>query len=157
MTPHDLPTLAIREARRFADGDDASWRFESCAAMECHGLEYRISCGIAIFDLITRIDEDWRHRVCTGAAPYSADVQNRLRQAYELWLQPTAALLSDIERLQADHFAVKSAEEFRQRVREALGIVANDAEFFDHAALVELRDDALDAHGRGETFEYGSG
>jgi hypothetical protein len=138
-------------------GSAERWAADHRAAMLCYEVEETIGLGNRVFDAIVAFDENWRRQVSRGELPFSPVLDGFIHALFQRWHGPSAGVLAVIEDLRREGFSVKGGDEFQYRSREAEGILTPDAEFFAHDRLVELRDEALDQHLRGETLEHGPG
>lgn len=138
-------------------GSAGRWKADHRAAMVCYEVEETIALGNRVFDAIVAFDENWRRQVSRGELPFSPVLDSFIQALFRRWYVPCSGVLAAIENLRREGFAVKGAAEFLQRCREAEGILTPDAEFFSDDQLVQLRDEALDQHLRGETLEHGPG
>lgn len=129
-----------------------SWKDAHDAAMACFEVEELLALGIAAFDSINRADEWLREQVVAGAE-YDAGEDAKIEALYQKWLAGSALLAAILSQLEQRFEEVRGAEEFRRCYREVQGILTPDEEFFIHDALVRARDEAIDAHRRGETVE----
>ena len=129
------------------------WRDDHRAAMACYEFEDLLALAVKIFDAITQQDEEWRSRVYSGTVEYDSAAGQRIEAGYRQWLVPCARVAVVLERLEQEFGAVRHADEFRDRCREAEGILTSDAEFFGDG-LTSLCESALDEHRKGETLEH---
>lgn len=131
------------------------WKEDYEAAMKCRDLEDWLYVGNGIFDAITRFDEKHQGRVFSGEIEFDPEHESLIKEAYRWWLGPCADFTSQIESLRRQNFDVNNSEQFLSNCREAMGILTDDAEFFDSEALIALRDEAIDEHRAGDSLEFG--
>ncbi len=129
------------------------WNLDQSQAYTFEALLQR---GILCFDMVTKLDEDWRAAVLKEPTEYTKEMSDRLRNLYRIWSRPCPSVLERLTQFERAGFTVKCAEEFRSRCREAEGILTSDAEFFADDELVDLRDRAIDQHRQGQTVEFRS-
>lgn len=132
---------------------------QSQAAVTCFDLADLISQGVDLFESIGSLDEDWRLLVFENTLPYDKNFEQRVVNLYKLWLAVSEHVLSIYERLAAEYngrgFDGARVQKLHSAVREAKGVLTDDAAFVADDALVNLRDEALDSHAKGQTFEHG--
>jgi hypothetical protein len=138
------------------DRQTERWNADSKAAERCIRLELRLAIGILQYNMLNRIDEVWRTYVLRGAVEYSVKMDEQIGDLYRLWYKSCARLLPHLAACEKEGFVVEGAMEFRSACREAEGILTPDDVFFSADALVELRDEAIEANRRGETAEIKS-
>jgi hypothetical protein len=132
-----------------------AWRKEHAGAMLCRQIEDGVALGLFLFDRLCRRDEALQERVFAGevgeeeAGPLRGQLEAELTLLREVGL----IAVDVIGLVEAGGYTVERADEYRRMVREVAGMLTPDAEFFRHDKLVELRDQALEAHRRGETAE----
>jgi hypothetical protein len=151
MCVNDALHLAQDKARIYCEESEL-WRKDHELAMLYFDFQDVIDEGIALFDSINKIDEDWRARVLKHELEYSNDTEQKIIGVFRL----TSEAFAKIEQLLTffeKQFSVVNAAEFRSRWRELGGVLTPDNEFFVDAAFVALRDTAIDENTNGETFD----
>lgn len=129
------------------------WRDDHRAVMARYEFESLLALAVKIFDAITEQDEEWRSRFYSGAVEYEPTVERRIEAAYREWLAPCDGIETELKRLEGQFGRVRHADEFRNRRREAEGLLTSDAEFFGEG-LTDLCDAAVDEHRKGKTLEH---
>lgn len=152
-----MPDLLIdisSQAERFVD-DVEQWKMlDDQLAEAASELGEILQGGIDLFDHLNDLDERVRRSISRGKMPYSAELNAFIKAVYRRWLSASKGGLEAIEILERHGHGLANAEDFRDRCREATGILTPDCEFFSDQRLVDLRDEALDEHARGDTREY---
>jgi hypothetical protein len=137
--------------------DAAAPPTDASSAVLCFDLADSVSQGVDLFRSINQLDEDWRLMVFGEALPYDAAFENRIGKLYRFWLDTTQAVLAAYERLATTYaargFDMRPVEALYSAVREVAGLLTDDARFFAHDQLVDLRDAAIDAHQAGHSVE----
>lgn len=98
------------------------WKSEHDDAMACLDLEYFLQVGIALYDFIDRLDEEWRLSVVRGKAVSDPNIVRQFDELFDAWLQPCARVESRIQALEAREYVVKHADEFRFRHARAQSV-----------------------------------
>ncbi|MEX2139178.1 MAG: hypothetical protein WD894_07955 [Pirellulales bacterium] len=138
-------------------GSAERWKADHRSAMVCYEVEETLALGNRVFDAIVEFDENWRRQVSRGKLRFSPVLHSFIQALFERWHAPCSNVLAAIEDLRHEGFLPKGADEFQHRCREADGILTPDGDFFVGDQLIQIRDDALDQHLRGETLERGPG
>jgi hypothetical protein len=148
-----MPDVRFSHIGRHLDVYEEPWQREHDQVKECFRLEDRLAEGVSVFQLISRIDENWHTHVSKNPSDYDADVEKAIARLYERWLRAAKADLEQIELMEGRYGTVQGADEFQRCCSEAEGLLTSDAVFFSDDALIDLRDNALDGHRRGDTTE----
>src|SRR5262249_40884183 len=111
--------------------------------------------GISTFQRINRADESFRSAIFRGKCPPNAptEVDEVIELLYRSWADTSSILLQRLGELEREGFEATGADEFRSCCRELQGILTEDREFITSDRLAALRDDAIDAHRRGDVTE----
>ena len=123
-----------------------SWKTDHDLAMKCMDFESLLQAGLSVLDAIHSIDERCALAVRSGQAIADDDIQEAITRLYEDWSVPCARVLQKLPEFEHAGYAVKYAPEIRAASREVAGILTKDADFFVGDAIVDLRDEAIDAH-----------
>jgi hypothetical protein len=143
----------IRDRLKLYRGHSEAWKDDHDLATACFELEELVATGIDAVDAINRADEWLRSRVASGKAKYDAIQDARIDALYQQWMHGSDRVIALLDQFEKKGFEVRGAEQFRRSYREVQGILTPDEKFFAHHSLVKLRDEAVDAHRRGETVE----
>lgn len=125
-------------------------------ATECRDCEDFLRMGIEAFDWLARADEAIRSAVYSGAMAFDPECDSTLAALYSEWLKPCEYAERWIAIQQNRGFHVDNLEEFRRCCQEARAIVEENQGVLRNDAFVDLRDEAIDAHRRGETLDFRS-
>lgn len=129
---------------------EEAWEQARVKAPLCLAFEGLLALGLSAFQFIRNFDERWHLQVFQKKLPYDRETDLAIRTLYELWHVTGQRVLETIALFEKEGLEVDGAEDFKSYHREAEGILTPDAEFYAGAALVKLRDDAMDSHRRGE-------
>ena len=146
----------VRDSLKSYRCEADEWRPDHDVTMKCHEIEDFLRAGIVIFDSLVEMDEKYRERVLSGKISHDPRTDKALMGAFAMWLRPCVNIKRALAAFENRFGTVEHAEEFRSRCREAEGMLVKDGEFFSGDALTELRDEAIDAHRRGETLDAGA-
>jgi len=149
--------LAFRNARRQVSGyvgESKDVMRRHAEAMDCWDCEDVLQLGIDAFDWLNRADEAIRRDINSGRLEYDPRIDRALKSLYARWLKPCPFAEQWIAVQEARGFTVRNAARFRVCCEEARAIVDDD-DVLDNDAIVELRDEAIDAYRKGETVEFG--
>ena len=128
------------------------WKANHIEAMGCYHFEDLLLYCIEAFERINREDEAWRGEVLNTPERYNAETEHLIDSLYRQWLGLCENFLKPLKELQGK-FDVAHADRFLGCIREAKGMQTEDSEFFSGDALVDLCDDAIDEHKKGETLD----
>jgi hypothetical protein len=148
---------AVRRCLRSCEEGRELWKESHDLAMACCDVQEQLALLSYLFERINRADEATRESVFAGRQDYSAELEG----IYRLWADVAGKYLDVVGNLESRGFGVEGADELRSRLREAVGLLTPDDQFFTPSdgqssrveKLVQLRDEALAAHRRGETEE----
>jgi hypothetical protein len=155
MVTAELKFRHVREQLSLYEQQSESCMLDHEDAVRCRDFEELLAIGIALCDLVHRLDEEWRRQVRSGNLQYDPAADSAIQSLYELWFRPCDKLRATLQQLEDRGFTIEGAREFRQRCDEVRGILTPDEEFFAGDALVSLRDKTIDEHRRGETTDIG--
>jgi hypothetical protein len=93
---------------------EESWKQDHRAAMACRDLEDTSAVGIAVFQLLVRVEDSWRERVFRGTEDYSAEHDHWVQGLFRLWLQVTEDVLKAIPSLEQHFSSMERAKELRE-------------------------------------------
>ncbi len=129
------------------------WKGKHDAALRCLDFETLLSFAISLAEQIHRFDESWRLMLYKGLVTANERINEVIDGSYRRWLKPRDRLLQRLEQFEKEGFEVRGAAEFRSTCREVEGILTPDPDFFSDQALVQLRDEAIDAQHNGQTID----
>jgi len=127
-------------------------------AMACFEMADVLLQGCGLYSSINSLDEDWRMLVFKKAIEYRPEFERRIGRLYKSWLDASVGLMRLYdERIGMEYaqrgFDVERVAELRKSIREVQGALTDDAAFFRHEPLVQLRDEAIDACRGGDALE----
>jgi len=140
---------SVRQRLEGYKSEVEQWKCDHDLAIGCMDFELMLQHGLSIYQAINWIDEELRSRVYTKKDQHDPDTDQVVSTLYHWWLSPCDRVLEEL-RKHEEHFTVSYADEFHAACREVRGILADDADFFSGGDLVTIRDQAIDAHRRGE-------
>lgn len=141
--------LSVEQRLAGYESEVEQWKRDHDLAIECMDFELLLQHGLSVFDAINWLDESWRSRIYSKQDTYDPKSEELLQDLYQRWLLKCGDLRRELERHER-HFEVAYSDEFRAACVEVEGILSSDAAFFVGDRLVESRDQAIDAHRRGE-------
>ena len=153
----NIESLALRTARnRIRDYQDESTDLmnKHAEAMDCRDCEAFLQLGIDAFRWLARADEMIRASVYGSVREYDSELDVAIATLYAEWLRPCDFAEAWIARQEERQFRVDNLEEFCRCCSEVRAIVEANEGLLANDALVELRDQAVDMHRRGETLEF---
>ena len=126
--PLDAPLRASRKRSR-------PWRLLafSLTPPELRRLEGVLSVGNALFQMIRRVEKNWRDEVLTGKTLFDPNEEKQIVGYFKEWLAPTERCLGEIKVISRRHPAVEGADEFQKNCVEAKNVVIERSSFFDDA------------------------
>lgn len=128
---------------------------ESNVALVCFDMTDLVLQGVALYDSINSLDNDWMTMVFEGCESYNAVLDRRIERLYRKWFDTSSLVLSLHSRIEKEYvdrgFDTDPVARLRSAVHEVKNSLADDADFFSHPRLEELRDAAIDAHQNGAT------
>ena len=123
-------------------------------AIDCRDCEDLLQLGIDAFKWLGRADRVIRSAVYRGLAEYDPSLDVALAALYAEWLKPCTFAEGWIAQQEQRGFRVDNLAEFPSSCcEEVRAIVEAHEGTLENDALVELRNNAIDAHRRGETLE----
>lgn len=152
--------LAYRTARsqvmlykgEFDQLELASPKREQQAALDC---ESYLQLGIDAFHWLCRADTAIRQAVYQDEATFDTEVQASLESLFRIWLAPSDFAERWIARQTAGGVEIGNLTEYRSCRDEVLAIIKHlDGEQTVNDEVVQLRDEALEEHRRGQTSEF---
>ncbi len=151
-----MSKIALRKHLEAYESTPQAWKTDHDDAMFCCDVQDSLQFGLLILQQMNELDEAIRLEAFTGklAAEVAADLCLEIERNFHQWLTASLAHLDVIAVLHAKGFSVAGAGRFRSAVDEVRAILTPDKDFFAGAGLVDLRDNALDAHARDETTEW---
>ena len=153
MNAENTLNLAREQLERYEKSSE-SWKEDHEAAQRCLDFEGLLAYGVSLVRFIDAIDLAWRTKVLQKQLPHDAKMEEAIDCLYRGWLYPRERMTKRLESFEEQGFLVSGADEFRQACREVKGILTPDGEFFaGNDALLRKQDEAVEAHGRGETVE----
>jgi hypothetical protein len=151
-----MDNLAFRTARlhvhNYSDQSDDLMR-RHAEAIECRDCEDFLQLGIDAFKWLGRADRVIRSAVYRGVAEHDPSLDVALATLYAEWLRPCTFAERWIAQQESRGYRVDNLAEFRVCCEEVRAIVEANEGTLENDALVALRDDAIDAHRKGETIE----
>jgi uncharacterized protein with von Willebrand factor type A (vWA) domain len=157
---------AVRRCLRSCEESRELWKQDHDLATICCDVQEQLALLSYLFDRINRADEAAREAVFAGRQDHSPEFDSELESIYGEWAGVAGKCLDVVGELELQGFSVEGAGQMRSRLQEANGLLTPDDQFFtpDDASeadgrpsriekLVQLRDEALAAHRRGETEE----
>lgn len=146
----------VRRQVELCDQASESWTSDHKDAMQCHDLQEWLAILISTYDLVVRLDERWRHAVFEKLEVHDPAVDREISDLFTRWKHAATIMERRIRDFETKQFDVDHAAALRKRLHEVTSLLTPDREFFTGQALVDLRDDAIDQHRRGQTIEYGA-
>lgn len=139
----------FRRVSQYRD-ESKDWRKLHNGPLACLDFDLHLRFGLSLYEALNWADEKWHALVRSGKEEYSEKAVRQLRKAYADWHAPCEYLLKALKYFEDLGYKVEQAEAFRTACREVAGILTDDEDFFADEALVQARDDAIDAFRRGE-------
>jgi hypothetical protein len=144
-----MDNLALRTARlhvRDYTGESDDLVRRHAEAIDCRECEDFLQLGIDAFQWLGRADRVIRSAVYRGLAEYNPSLDVALATLYAEWLRPCTLAERWIAEQEQRGFRVDNLADFRACCEEVRAIVEAHEGTLENDALVELRDDAIDAH-----------
>jgi hypothetical protein len=104
---------------------EESWKEDHDVALRCRDVEEVLAVGIAVFELLRRVEQTWREAVFREVEDFNAEDDAAIRQCYHNWLLPTEAFLGRLPPFERRFGAIEGVAEIRDRVQEARGLLAS--------------------------------
>ena len=105
----------------------------SLTSPELRRLEGVLGVGNALFQMIRRVEKNWRNEVLTGKSLFDPNEEKQILGFFKEWLTPTERCLGEIKVVSRRHLAVEGADEFQKNCVEAKNVVIGRSSFFDDA------------------------
>lgn len=147
---------AQKHVRNYSHEADAVMA-EHRQAMDCRDCETFLQIAIDAFDWVARADADVRLAVYEGEQEYDPSFDEALLSLYRRWLDPCERAQSWIAVQQKRGFVLDNIGRFRvccEEVRAIVKAATNPTSSEVSDALIELRDEAIDAFRNGQTAEF---
>jgi hypothetical protein len=120
---------------------------------DCDGFPRVLANSLAMFRLVTQLDEAWNAEVARGNIAYLYADELEIAGYYQDWLVAAQEIDAELTQSQGAGVSFEDAATFRRCLTEVRGLLTTDPEFFGGQELAKLRDDAIDSHRRGESVE----
>jgi hypothetical protein len=147
-------SAAVGVLRKLIAARAEPWKLRHDKVMkECDAFPQILADRIATFHLIAEIDKTWNADVARNLIPYSAADEAEIADYYRVWLSGAERIGQELDKYQKAGVPFEQADEFRKSLSLAKGALKTDAEFFGEEKLAAMRDEAIDAHRRGESVE----
>jgi hypothetical protein len=117
------------------------------------GFPRILANSLAMFRLVTQLDEAWYAEVARGSIAYMYADETEIAGYYQDWLVAAREIDAELTQFQGAGVSFEDAATFRRCLTEARGVLTPDSEFFGGQALAKLRDDAINWHRRGGSVE----
>jgi hypothetical protein len=125
-------------------------------AMECLDCQAFLQLGIDAFRWLVSTDEIIVKAVAEGIAEYDADLESKLDELFRRWLVPCDFANEWVDVQLKRGYQPDNLRKFRKCQAEARAIVKSiditTRQMSD--SLIDLRDEAIEEHRRGETAEF---
>ena len=151
-----MSNVTIRKHLEAYQATAEQWKKDHEDAMQCYDVQDSVKFGLFILDVLHQLDEEIRLRCFKGNEPKDAYAKlcNEVEELYQRWFRTSEVHLEIVASLVSKGHTVEGAEELRKAFQTVGKMLTPDDEFFSAAPLVDLRDEAVDAHARGETTEW---
>jgi hypothetical protein len=112
----------------------STWRLLafSHTSPELRRLEGVLGVGNALFQMIRRVEKNWRNEVLAGKTLFDQNEEQQILSYFTEWLSPTERCLGEIKVMGRRHPAVEGADEFQKNCVEARNVVIGRSSFFDN-------------------------
>jgi hypothetical protein len=104
---------------------------------ELRRLEGVLGVGNALFQMIRRVESNWRTEVLSGKTLFDPNEEKQILGFFSEWLVPMERCVAEIKVLSGRHAAVEGSDEFRKNCVEAKNVVVGRSSFFDDAGNAE--------------------
>ncbi len=154
-----MSQVTLRKHLEAYESTPNEWKQDHEEAMLCFDVQDSLEFGLLILEKITALDESLRLDGFEAklTSEHFARMSREVEKLYHQWLMASLVHQEVIGNLGLKGYVVEGADQFRIAVDEVQKMMTPDKEFFAGSPLVALRDDALDAHARGETEEWSPG
>ena len=100
-----------------------------------------------LFESLTRFDDSFRAQVYKDPASHNEWAESKIDEQFRRWTRLANSLLKElVPWAENEYEPIQGSDTLYRRYNEALGIIADPAEFFQGDALVDARDQAIDEH-----------
>ena len=125
-------------------------------AMECLDCQAFLQLGIDAFRWLVNTDELINKAIAHGIVEYNADLESKLEELFRRWLVPCDFANDWIDVQLRRGYQPDNLKRFRKCQAEARAIVKSIDKTTRQmsGSLIELRDEAIEEHRRGETAEF---
>ncbi|HEV2968597.1 MAG TPA: hypothetical protein VGY55_01330 [Pirellulales bacterium] len=126
-------------------------------AMDCRDCEAFLQLGIDAIQRIVRADRVIRKAIYDGVMEYDAKIDDGIRRSCQAWLSPCQFAEKWIIEQQARGHQIANVDDFRECSEEMRAIVEAQNQREGEplpAAIMELRDKAIDEQVNSETSEF---
>jgi hypothetical protein len=151
--PEERIRFTQKEVGRYQEDVEEWKQAHESLRRDCWFWEKLIGKANRLFNQILDLDSDIRESVFSGEI--TAQEEERLHKEVvslvQQWLQISQDFLRQVVRLEGEYGVVEGAQELRQHIKDAEGILTSDEQFFQGDELARLRDQAIDDHRAGRT------
>lgn len=154
MATINLVQRLIREKVDSYEDEYDLWKADHKLAMLYFDFCDLLRDGLELYRDICRLDENWRRMVYRDEIPYDPDMAAKIAELFPRLGRMLFSIESDLLPFFAKNYGVEDGEEFGKYCNELRGVLTKDSHFFDHDALIKLRDDAVDEYARGECEQW---
>lgn len=112
-----------------------TWRLLafSLTSPELRRLEGVLGVGNALFQMIRRVESNWRNEVLAGKTLFDPIDEKQILSFFRDWLTPTERCLGEIKVMSRWHPTVVGADDFQKNCLEAKNVAIGRSSFFDNA------------------------
>ena len=143
----------LQNKARVCEEEAGLWKADHGMAMVFLVFQDLVTDLIKAFRVTTLVEERYRTEVYSGQREDSAGFLAKIEESYKMLLSASAKAESVLPWAENQFGQVQGAAEFREICSELRGMFTPDDEFFSGQSLVTLRDEAINAHRRGETAD----
>jgi hypothetical protein len=118
---------AVNILRNQVDASAEAWKVDHVEAMACRDVERLLACGLELFSIGRRADDEWSRSVEAGS-PFDVAKAEGIIEFYRWWIGPCDHILRRIEESERKSYKVDRADEFRKAVCLTRGIISMSAE-----------------------------
>jgi len=148
--PRSRIRYAEKEISRFRD-DVEDWKRDHHQVQACWAYEDLVAKANFLYTRIIDLDQDIRESFLLQGCEFNPELDRDLSNILSNWLAASLEILPHVGALEKEYSGLDGGDDFRRNVKEAQSILTPDSEFFVGDALIELRDQAVDAHRSGLT------
>src|SRR5262245_48565348 len=151
-----MSKVALRKHMEAYEATPKEWKQEHLDAMLCFDVEDSIEFGLFILERINDLDEDVR---MDGYGDQFSPVEfaklcAEIEGLYGKWLTASEVHEKAIDLLEQMSFKVERSDDLRREIKQTRAMLTPDSAYFAGDKLVNLRDEAIESHARGETEEW---